>query len=242
MRFIKIVGLALLASLAVSMVAAASASAELGIFQCEKGVGTSNLGSNCLTETNGVYTVKPITGATFTSKAGATVLATPSKKIECTTAKNEGVITSLTEDRATIKFSGCTSSSNNCQTGTETGVLLVPVSSKIVSYTNSSNELKAGLLLAPRNASGENEVKFECGGVTDHVYGSVIGAIEPAGTTVADASSKSFSVKFVVTSGVQAITEKTNSLRARFSSGATEKATQEGEALLDFTLNVEVMG
>jgi hypothetical protein len=39
MRFIKIVGLALLASLAVGMVASASASAELGLFECTEGSG-----------------------------------------------------------------------------------------------------------------------------------------------------------------------------------------------------------
>src|SRR5271163_4846496 len=130
MRSIKVVGLALFASLAISMVASASASATVGIFECVLGVGTSNLGSNCLTLTGGTYTVKEIVGATFTSKAsGATILAAGTKEIECKAATNEGVITSLTEDRATIKFTGCEEkpSGAKCETGAGSGVLLVPV-------------------------------------------------------------------------------------------------------------------
>jgi hypothetical protein len=242
MRFIKVVGLALLASLAIGMVASASASAELGIFECTEGTVATGLGSNCLAGgASEKFTVKPITGATFTSKAvGNTVLATSSKTITCTGATNEGVITSLTEDRATIKFTGCTANGGvNCQslTGASAKEIVAPVSSKIVSILNSNNELKAGLLLAPRNASNVNEVEFECGGVKVKVYGSVIGAVEPE-----DVSAKSLTVKLTVTNGVQGIPETTNSLRAKFGSGATEKATQEGTALLDFTLNVEVMG
>jgi hypothetical protein len=240
MRFIKIVGLALLASLAISMVASASASATLGIFECAEGTAATGLGSNCLAGgASEKFTVKPITGATFTSKAvGNTVLATASKTITCTGATNEGVITSLTEGRATIKFTGCTATGGvNCQSSTASAKEIVtPVSSKVVAYT-SGTETKAGLLLAPRTAGNVNEVEFECTGTKVKVYGSVIGAVEPE-----DKSSKSATVKFAVTGGVQEIAETTNSLRAKFGSGATEKATQEGVALLDFTLNVEVMG
>ena len=238
MRFIKIVGLALLASLAVGMIASASASAELGVFECVAGSGTSNLGANCLTSVGGTFTVKNITGATFTGKAGTTALKSGSNEIKCTSATDEGVITSPTADRATIKFNGCTASSNNCSTSnaTTSKEILIGVSSKVVSYTENS-VLKAGLLLEPRTGN-ENKIEIECGAVKDKVYGSVIGAIEPE-----DTSAKTATVKFVVTSGVQAIAESTNSLRAKFGSGATEKATQEStEGLLDFTLNVEVMG
>ncbi len=242
MRFIKIVGLALFASLAVGMVASASASATLGIFECTAGSGVSNLGSNCLTSTGGEFTVKAITGATFTSKSvgGNTILTAGTKKIECAAATNEGVITSLTEDRATIKFTGCKEepSGVNCETsGSGSGNLTVPVSSKIVSYTEGTN-LKAGLLLAPRNSTGVNELSFSCTGTAVKVYGSVIGAVEPE-----DTASASATVKFAVNaSKEQEIQESSNSLRAKFAAGNTEKATQAGGALLDFTLQVEVMG
>jgi hypothetical protein len=80
MTSIKIVGLALFASLAISMVASASASATLGVFECVLGVGTSNLGSNCLTLAGGTYTVKDIVGAKSTGKAiGGTVLSVGTK-------------------------------------------------------------------------------------------------------------------------------------------------------------------
>ncbi len=235
MRFIKIVGLALLASLAISMVASASASASLGVFECTLGSGTSNLGSNCLAETGGKFTVKPITGATFTSKAvGSTILATANNTIICLGATNTGEITSLTEDKATIKFTGCTlAGGNSCETSGAPNAkeIVAPVSSKIVSYTNGNDELKAALLLAPRTSGGANEVVIECDGIKVHVYGSVIGSITPE-----DPASLSFTAKYAVNSGVQEIAESANSLRARFGSGGTEKATQEGEALLDFTL------
>jgi hypothetical protein len=242
MRSIKVVGLALFASLAISMVASASASATVGIFECVLGVGTSNLGSNCLTLAGGTYTVKEIVGAKFTSKAtSTTVLTAGTKKIECTGATNEGVITSLTKDRATIKFVGCEEkpSDAKCETsGSGSGNITAPVNSEIVSYLNSSSELRAGLLLAPVNSAGENKLEFECVGTKVKVYGSVIGAITPESTT-----KLSFTVNFALkTSGEQEIPESSNSLRAKFGSSVTEKATQKGEALLDFTLEVEIMG
>ncbi len=243
MKLINIIGLALLASFAISMVASASASATLGIFECTLGSGTTNLGANCLEEAGAEHTVKVITGATFTGKAvGATILTAGTKKIECAAGTNTGEITSLTEDKGTIKFSGCkeTPSGVKCEApgGVGSGILLVAISSRIVSYTQNAT-LKAGLLLSVRNATGENKIEIECAGTKVKVYGSVVGSITPE-----DTASLSFTAKYVVTNGVQEISElSTNSsLRAKFGGGATEKATQEGEALLDFTLKVEVMG
>jgi hypothetical protein len=246
MKYIKIVGLALLASFAFSMIASATASAELGIFECEKGVGTSNLGSNCLAETGGTFTIKQIVGETFTSKAGKTVLAaTGGLTVNCEKATNEGVVTSLTEDRATIKFSECTSATKKCHNTSAAeaeGILLIPVSSKIVSYFGSGGVLRAGLLLAPRNETGANETEFRCGntstGTTIKVRGSVVGAITPE-----DENSLSFTVKFALSGSKQEITEKENSLQAKEgNTAAYEPATEEGTTLLDFPLKVEIMG
>jgi hypothetical protein len=244
MRFIKIVGLAFLASLAVGMVASATASAELGIFECHEESGRGwTLNAECLKFTGPgageEHTVKPITGATFTSKAsGSTALETGANRVTCTAAQSAGEITSLTENKETIKFTSCTLASigANCTTNAAGSEIVVPVSSKIVSYLNSANELKAGLLLALRNSGGENKLEISCTGTKVKVYGSVIGAIEPEDTT-----SLSFTVKFAQTGHVQEIPE-TNSLRVIFGGGATEKATLEGKVLLDFTLQVEIMG
>jgi hypothetical protein len=240
MKFVKIVGLAFAAAFVLGMVASASASAaSIGIFECEAKTGGKYEDSACLKEVSsgGKFEEKEIGGATYTSKAiGTTVLATAAKEVKCTGATNEGVITNRTEGRATIKFTGCKEGSgNNCSTSGTGSEIVTAVSSKIVTYTETT--LKAGLLLAPRNASGANETVFKCAGTEVKVYGSVIGAVTPESEM-----SQSATVKFVVSGGAQKIPETTNSLRAKFASGATEKATQEGEALLDFTLKVEVMG
>jgi hypothetical protein len=78
MKFIKIVGLAFLASLAASMVASASASATLGGFECVLGSGHSGLNSKCLAGgATEEFTVKALTGAISTGKLiGSTVFQT----------------------------------------------------------------------------------------------------------------------------------------------------------------------
>jgi hypothetical protein len=237
MKFVKIAGLAFAAAFVLGMVA--SASASIGIFECEAKTGGEYKTAACLEElANGGFEEKEIAGAKYTSKAiGETILATPGKEIKCSGATvSEGVITNRTEGRATIKVTGCKEGAgNNCSssgTGTE---IVVPVSSKIVTYTETT--LKAGLLLAFRNASGKNETVFICAGTEVKWYGSVIGSITPESEM-----SLSATVKFEVVAGAQKIPETTNSLRVKFASGPTEKATQKGEALLDFTLKVEVMG
>jgi len=240
MRLINTVGLALLASLAVGMLASASASATLGGFECVAGTGNSGLGANCLAETGGTFTIKAITGAKSTGKAvGSTVFATATKQVTCTGGTGEGVVTGPTEGFGTIKITGCREGSSgvNCETsGAGAGVLVFPVSTKIVSYLQNSI-LKVGLLGAVRNAAGANEVTIECAGTRVTLYGSVIGSVEPE-----DTASLSFTGKLVVTQGVQEIQETTNSLRAKFASGATEKATETGEAVTSFALKVEIMG
>jgi hypothetical protein len=182
---------------------------------------------------------KGITGAKFTAKAIAkTIITAGAKKVECTGATGEGVVTSSTEDVATIKYTGCTEepSGFKCETsGAGAGVLVIPVSSKIVFYEGPSTN-KAGLLVSPRNSTGENKTEFECVGTKVKVYGSVIGALTPTGEM-----SLSFTAKWQLNAGGEnTIKEVGNELRVKFASAATEKATLAGEALLDFTLKVEV--
>jgi len=242
MKVIRIVGLTFAAVLAAGLAASASATPVVGIFQCEKvPAGSGKFATaGCLKEgAPKEFEEKEIVGATFTSKSiGGTVFNVASKEIVCTAATSEGVITSRTEDRATIKFTGCKErpSEINCQNGTTAQELVVPVSSKLVSFTDATS-VKAGLLLAPRTANGENTVELECVGTKIKVYGSVIGSITPESEM-----SPSATVKYALGAGEeQAIPERENSLRAKFGSGATEKATQQGEALLDFALDVEIM-
>jgi hypothetical protein len=216
-------------------------SASVGVLQCEKvPAGSGKFATaGCLEEgAPAEFEEKEIAGATFTSKSvGSTMFNIGSKELACTAATSEGVITSTTEEKATIKFTGCKEGAVNCETtGAGTGVLIIPVSSKVVSYINGTS-VKAGLLLAPRTGLGENKVEFECAGTKVKMYGSVIGSLEPE-----DTATSAITAKYVVTSEAQAIPEATNSLRVRFGSGATEKTTEEGTAVLGFTLQVEVMG
>jgi hypothetical protein len=244
MRFIKIVGLALLASLAVGMVASATASAELGLFECVSEPGKGSLNPECLKFVGGSgneFSVKPVTGTNFTGKAlsANTVLTSGANSIVCTGALTTGKATSLTESVLTIKFTGCKNQGGvNCETAgaPNSTTIEAPLSGKIVSV-GSGSSLKAGLLLAPRNAAGANLLTINCTGSAVKVYGSVIGSIGPE-----DAQELSLQTTFKVNGGVQEIEEATNSLRAVFAGGATNKATQEGVGLIDFALKVEVMG
>lgn len=244
MKFIRIVGLALLAACAVGMIASASASATLGIFECEKGTATTGLGSNCLAETGGTFTEKEIIGETFTSKAiGSSVLTQASgTAITCTGGTNEGVVTSRTEDRATIKFTGCTATGGSAcsSTGASAKEIVSPVSSKIVSYLENGTTLRAGLLLAPRNAANQNlQSNITCGTLAVEVRGSVIGAISPE-----DVMSQSFTVKFALNaSNKQVIPDTVKPFEAKIgATGSFEAATEKAETLLDFPLKVEIMG
>jgi hypothetical protein len=146
----------------------------------------------------------------------------------------------LTEGVGTIKFTGCKSGSNNCETAgaPNSSTIEAPVSTKIVSV-GSGSSLTAGLLLAPRNAAGANLLTINCSGSNVKVYGSVIGSVGPE-----DAQELTLVTTFKLNSAgtEQAIPETTNSLRAVFGGGATNKATLEGVGLRDFALKVEVMG
>jgi hypothetical protein len=210
-------------------------------FECAQVAGNGKYNeASCLKEGGTKeFEEKGITGAKFTAKAiAATIITAGAKKVECTGATSEGVVTSSTEDVATIKYTGCVevSSGGNCEsTGAAAKEIVVPVSSKIVSYEGPSTN-KTGLLVSPRNSSGENKTEFECVGTKVKVYGSVTGALTPGGEM-----SLSFTAKWQLNAaGENTIKDVGNELRVKFGAGATEKATQAGEALLDFTLKVEV--
>jgi len=246
MQLIKLIGLAFLASLAFAIVTTASATARgLGILECVN-VGPNNGGFNdaaCLVEGGShEYKENEVVGETFTSKASSTtVLATSGRKIECLGAMNEGEVTSRTEDEATVRFTGCKEAASGVEcksAGASAKEIETAVSSKIVSL-GSGTSLVAGLLLSPHNAGGENVMEFECVGTQIKVYGSVIGSIGPESLM-----SLSFTATLAVdsTTKEQEIEETTNSLRAKFAGGSTEKATLASVVLLDFPLRVEIMG
>jgi hypothetical protein len=181
--------------------------------------------------TGNEHTVKP-------ALSGSAVFTFGAFSLPCTGAQATGKATSLTENVLTIKFTGCKNQGgNNCETAGAPNdtTIEAPLSGKIVSV-GSGSSLKAGLLLAFRNARGANLLTISCSGTAVKWYGSVIGSIGPE-----DATELSLVTTFKVNGGVQDI-EETNSLRAVFGGGATTKMTLEGVTLLDFALKVEVMG
>jgi hypothetical protein len=158
MRYIKLVGLALLASLALSMIASGSASATAGIFECvgEPGTGWTLL-PGCLvfgTGGEGDATQKEVVGATFSGKIlHSIVLKSGGIELKCTASTNEGRVTSKIEEKATIKFTGCKSEpgAQQCKTaGAAAEELLLPASSKIVSLGEPTNLTGRQLLLLAR--------------------------------------------------------------------------------------------
>jgi hypothetical protein len=112
------------------------------------------------------------------------------------------------------------------------------VSSKIVSYLEGTT-LRAGLLIAPRNASGANlQSNIKCGTLAVEVKGSVIGAISPESEM-----SLSFTVKFALNGTANKIPDTVKPFEAKIGeSGSFEAATEKAEVLLDFPLKVEIMG
>jgi hypothetical protein len=239
MKFIKIAGPALIAAFVISMAASATASASVGIIECEAKTGGKFEDSACLKEVSsgGAFEEQEIVGSTGTSKAiGETIFQTAAKELKCSGATGEGVVTSRTEGRGTIKFTGCKEAGgNNCSTSGTGSEIVMPVSTKVVSYTETT--LKAGGQSAVRNASGENVTAFKCAGTEDKVYGSVIGSLTPESEMSLSATGK-----FTVTEGKQTIPAPTNSLRSKFGSAATEKTTIEGTASGTSSTKSEVMG
>jgi hypothetical protein len=242
----KMIGLALFTAMAVNAIACAAASASNpAVWRCRKvAVGTGIYDdSECLVAQGGAmeYIREQITGATFTTKdvGTSTVTAVSSgTKVECTAATGGGVITSASEGRSTIKFTGCTSEpgGSKCNTaGAGTGEIVEPTSAKVVDYTEGST-VKAGWLVIPRNASGADELNFTCAGVSVKLMGSAIGSVST------ELETSSLTVKWLPNK-----TETENAipdvipLEIKVGSGGLEKATVRTEALLTLSLAADVM-
>jgi hypothetical protein len=222
------------------MIASGSASASAGIFECVEEPGTGwTLKPGCLVFGAGgageEYTQKEIVGATFSGKIlHSIVLKSGGIELKCTASTNEGRVTSKTEEKATIKFTGCKSEpgAQQCKTaGAAAEELLLPASSKIVSLGEPTNLTGRQLLLLV------HEPAFECGTTMIHARGSAIGTFE-----FQDLMWTRYTAKWALNAnGEQAITVKEQPLEVNVGSGF-ERATFKGEVLSIFGLQIEVMG
>jgi hypothetical protein len=217
MSRIRIIGLALVAVFAMSVVTSATASAALPEFEtsgvCEKGP----VAKKWHFETSACTTVSAgNTGefgqTTFTATSGTGKLVTKAgRTIECTSDSNWGELSEPKSDRVRVTFSGCKSATFGvaCNTaGAASGVIETkPLKSTLVYINEKVTPKTVGDLLEPESG---NFAEIKCSLEEIIVKGSVIGKIpaENAG------KEKQINVKrtkveivFAQTGGVQNPTE-----------------------------------
>jgi len=166
MKIARLVGLMLVAVMAVSLAVASSAFAEPEF--------------------------KPV-GGTFTGTSGTSKLVAGSNSITCTTDTSKGTISSATlAGGVTVDFSGCKSTGSggsNCtvkSTNTSNaGLILTNTLHGILGLSLTSGaSTGVALLLLPSAAGSKEFVKIEsnkCTTTTTAVEGSVAGAVTPVG-------------------------------------------------------------
>jgi len=186
MQRLKVIGLALVAVLAITAVASATASAakpEFVFTGTEKGFTGKQVGEGFL-ETTGGTQVKCTAG-------------TSSGEIEGASGSNKVTKTVVT-------FTGCTSSGFECHSpGQASGVIQTKELKGQLGYI-SSPEKTVGLDLEPKE--GEFFVEFTClGFLTSKVKGQVIGKLTPVNKEVK--TTEHFTLTYKQTKGVQELTE-----------------------------------
>jgi hypothetical protein len=211
MRQIRIVGIWLVAALALSAVLAASASATAPEFgRCLKKK-TKSLpafsNSKCTLEAKETKTASyewvPGAGKTkFETKGGVGLLMTVTgNKVECKTETSTGEFFEGTNKEAgnmLIKFNECESLSLPCQTpGAQPGELVTNDVEALVGWENKALK-KTGLELYPaKSVTSGLFIEFECSGLVIKVKGKVLVPIKN------DAMKTSETLKFVAKAGKQ---------------------------------------
>jgi hypothetical protein len=167
--------------------------------------------------------------AKVSSSTGLLVFSGSGINLECNSATASGEIESYEDGKATIAATGCQTAFGKCKTGSKAGEIVASVTSKLVSYTNSKEEDKVGLLLAV------SQTKITCGGIPLEVKGSVIAAL----TSQEGKGATSLAFGLNLKEGKQEIEEKEKPLEISVSGGKFEPATLTGE--LSESFEAEVM-
>ena len=179
MKRIRITGLCLVVTFAISGIVAVSASAALPEFS-------------------------PPFSKTFTSISKATLLETVGgKKVKCSADTDSGEITGPKTGSVQITFTGCKLKTIPCNTpGVVLGTIITPVLSMTINYINKAKKEVGVDLMEP---AGGPILDFICGTATRAVVvGSVIGKITPINKLVIPA--ETFTLKFTQSLGVQKVT------------------------------------
>jgi opacity protein-like surface antigen len=194
MKGIRITGLCLLAVLAVSAMAATSASAVTipQVGRCVKvatGAGAYT-GAQCLaleTHKKGKYEWVPVSSSekqTFDGTGGETTLKTTGHStIKCIAANFAGEYTGPKTAGVTVEFQGCTNAkTEQCQSNPQnkSEIRTLPLEAELGFIKNEPTVVQVGLDLKP-TAPLTQLVSYECGSVTEsaRLEGSVIGQIKP---------------------------------------------------------------
>jgi hypothetical protein len=160
MQRFRLLGIALMAILAISAIASATAAAENP-------------------EILPVPTAKNPLKFTSQGLDKEYILETTIKlQIICKTVTNKGEFTSQDSGTATIDFEGCTAKTNKCKAeGDVDGTILVFADINLVDLKKAGLALKEalGVEILPLNAAKENILLITCGAVKTEVKGSVLG-------------------------------------------------------------------
>jgi hypothetical protein len=254
MRRIKMMGLCLVAVLAVAAVAVSSAAAALPEYKiCAKAakVGketpTGEFSDKSCTAKSpgGKYKLEAGTGkkAAIKGSAGPSKLETEGlPSVECKSAKSAGETTGTKElKNNVVEFKTCTSLGKKCTSaGAKAGTIKTNKLKGVLGYISKS-PLKVGVDLTAE--SGGNSAEFSCEGLGVRTFGSVIGVQ----TGDINAISKESTLTFNETAGKQEITKfeggPTQILKSEFNlgegfgpeggiaSGEQIVSVQKGEAL-----------
>ncbi len=202
MTHVRMLGLCLVAVLALSALAAESASAfapEPEYKSCVKKTGGHYTSKECAAaskvETGGKYELEAVeSGTTFTSKSKGATFTVKGKVVKCKKDTDTGEILSGNVDHEEITFTDCGVNGNKkepCEsTGASAGTIKTHPLLSFLYYINSA-ETEIGVLLY----SAEGLAAFHCGAETIELHGSVLGAIKN--------SSKGETITFAVSGGKQ---------------------------------------
>jgi hypothetical protein len=218
MKYMKMIGLALLAVCAITAVATATASAALPEFS----------------KTGATVTGEAVGGTTFETKGGTKVACTGGSTSTGKIA-SEKTITGMK-----IAFTGCKSSGFACTTEkAKEGELITNAVVGKLGYINSAKK-EVGLLIAPEKEGG-NFFTFNCVGSLIKVVftGSVICPITPINTLTKE---KKWVCK--QTKGVQSVTKfeggPEDFHKIAINGGAAEQAALEGTFIIKTSVALEI--
>jgi hypothetical protein len=193
MKRIKIVGLCLIALVAMSAVVASGAQGAT-YFKCVKKKDGNYTAAGCPESSKSVgkgkFERESAVGVTYSSKTGTATLSTPDVggKVVCSKSVDTGKITGPSEDEDTVTFEKCTTEGKKCESAGEPAGDIKTNTLKTVLISDTETEFTA------EGGPGAFQAEFECEGLKIRTKGSTIGhTTKPAANTASKSSTVTFS-------------------------------------------------